>query len=114
VPGYRVAGKTGTAYKVINGRYATDHYISSFIGMAPASDPRLIIAVMIDEPGGDAHYGGVVAGPVFAEVMAASLRQLNVAPDAPTEQPGKLTQTSKPVQPTKLTLPEIANKGGAA
>ncbi len=92
VPGYRVAGKTGTAYKLINGRYSTDSYISSFVGMAPASDPRLIIAVMIDEPRGDAHYGGVVAGPVFAQVMAASLRQLGVSPDATSETPTRLTQ----------------------
>jgi cell division protein FtsI (penicillin-binding protein 3) len=92
VPGYRVAGKTGTAYKLANGRYATDSYISSFIGMAPASDPRLIIAVMIDEPRGDAHYGGVVAGPVFAQVMAASLRQLGVSPDAAASAPALMTR----------------------
>jgi len=99
VPGYRVAGKTGTAYKLVNGRYATDSYISSFIGLAPASDPRLIIAVMIDEPRGNAHYGGVVAGPVFAQVMAASLRQLGVSPDAATQVPTRVTRPQVPAKP---------------
>ncbi len=83
VPGYRVAGKTGTAHKLVDGRYAPDRYLSSFVGMAPASDPRLIIGVVIDEPSGGVYYGGSVAGPVFAQVMAASLRQLGLPPDAP-------------------------------
>ncbi len=83
VPGYRVAGKTGTAHKLVDGRYAPDRYLSSFVGMAPASNPRLIIGVVIDEPSGGVYYGGSVAGPVFAEVMAASLRQLALPPDAP-------------------------------
>lgn len=99
VPGYRVAGKTGTAYKLVNGRYSTDSYISSFVGLAPASDPRLIIAVMIDEPRGSAHYGGVVAGPVFAQVMAASLRQLGVSPDAAKEVPTRVTRPQAPAKP---------------
>ncbi|MEW6132770.1 MAG: penicillin-binding protein 2 [Pseudomonadota bacterium] len=98
VPGYRVAGKTGTAYKLIDGRYSTDSYISSFVGLAPASDPRLIIAVMIDEPREKGHFGGQVAGPVFAQVMAASLRQLGVSPDAADEPAARLTRplTNKP------------------
>lgn len=83
VPGYRVAGKTGTAHKLVDGRYAPDRYLSSFVGMAPASNPRLIIGVVIDEPTGGVYYGGSVAGPVFAQVMAASLRQLRLPPDAP-------------------------------
>ncbi|MCA1978216.1 MAG: penicillin-binding protein 2 [Thiobacillus sp.] len=83
VPGYRVAGKTGTAHKLVDGRYAPDRYLSSFVGMAPASNPRLIIAVAIDEPSDGVYYGGSVAGPVFAQVMAASLRQLGLPPDAP-------------------------------
>ena len=85
VPGYRVAGKTGTAHKLVDGRYAPDRYISSFVGMAPASDPRLIIAVMIDEPSGSVYYGGSVAAPVFAQVMAGALRQLGLPPDAPQD-----------------------------
>ncbi|KAB2319960.1 penicillin-binding protein 2 [Betaproteobacteria bacterium SCN1] len=83
VPGYRVAGKTGTAHKLVDGRYAQDRYLSSFVGMAPASNPRLIIGVTIDEPSDGVYYGGSVAGPVFAQVMAASLRQLGLPPDAP-------------------------------
>jgi cell division protein FtsI (penicillin-binding protein 3) len=82
IAGYRVAGKTGTAHKQENGSYAPDKYVSSFVGFAPASRPRLAIAVMIDEPKGE-YYGGRVAAPVFAEVMAAALRILDVAPDAP-------------------------------
>lgn len=82
IPGYRVAGKTGTAEKLEGGHYA-HKYVSSFVGFAPASDPRLIVAVMIDEPGGDFHYGGDVAAPVFANVMSGTLRALGVTPDAP-------------------------------
>jgi len=82
IPGYRVAGKTGTAHKLDGGSY-TDRYVSSFVGFAPVSDPRLIVAVMIDEPSNGKHYGGEVAAPVFAQVMAGSLRTLGVAPDAP-------------------------------
>ncbi|MFZ4538243.1 peptidoglycan D,D-transpeptidase FtsI family protein [Propionivibrio sp.] len=81
IPGYRVGGKTGTAYKLEGGQYAKK-YIASFVGFAPVSDPRLIVAVMIDEPGGAQHYGGDVAGPVFAGVMGGSLRTLGIAPDA--------------------------------
>ena len=84
VPDYRVAGKTGTAYKVEGGQYA-HKYVASFVGFAPVSDPRLIVAVMIDEPGGAAHYGGDVAGPVFSGVMGGALRTLGIAPDAPLQ-----------------------------
>lgn len=82
VPGYRVAGKTGTAYKLVNGQY-TNKYLSSFVGFAPASNPRLIVAVAIDEPGGAQHYGGDVAAPVFSQVVGGALRALGVQPDAP-------------------------------
>jgi cell division protein FtsI (penicillin-binding protein 3) len=77
-----VAGKTGTAHKLEGGRYA-NKYVSSFVGFAPASDPRLIVAVMVDEPSAGKHYGGDVAAPAFAQVMAGALRALGVAPDAP-------------------------------
>lgn len=95
VPGYRVAGKTGTAHKLVDGRYASDRYLSSFVGMAPASNPRLIIGVVIDEPSDGMYYGGSVAGPVFAQVMAASLRQLALPPDAP-ETATRMTQVAPP------------------
>lgn len=82
IQGYRVAGKTGTAHKLESGVYA-NKYVSSFVGLAPASDPRLVVAVMIDEPSGGKYFGGDVAAPVFAQVMAGSLRALGIAPDAP-------------------------------
>ena len=83
IMGYRVAGKTGTAHKQEHGSYAPNKYISSFVGFAPASRPRLIIAVMIDEPSAGRYYGGAVAAPVFARVMEGALRILDVPPDAP-------------------------------
>jgi cell division protein FtsI (penicillin-binding protein 3) len=82
IAGYRVAGKTGTAHKLDGGTYG-DKYVASFIGFAPASDPRLVVAVMIDEPSGKQYYGGDVAAPVFAEVMSGSLRTLGVPQDIP-------------------------------
>lgn len=84
VAGYRVAGKTGTAYKIENGRYVRK-YVGSFVGFAPASDPRVIIAVMVDEPT-LGHYGGSVAAPVFSAVAADTLRAMNVPPDAQVEE----------------------------
>jgi cell division protein FtsI (penicillin-binding protein 3) len=92
IMGWRVAGKTGTAHKQEKGGYAAHKYISSFVGFAPASDPRLVIAVMIDEPGAGQYYGGAVAAPVFAQVMQGALRLLNVPHDAPVvplELPGE-------------------------
>jgi cell division protein FtsI (penicillin-binding protein 3) len=85
VMGYRVAGKTGTAHKQENGGYAAHKYIASFVGFAPASDPRLVVAVMIDEPSNGQYYGGVVSAPVFAQVMQGALRSLGVPPDAPMQ-----------------------------
>jgi cell division protein FtsI (penicillin-binding protein 3) len=83
IMGYRVAGKTGTAHKQENGSYSPNKYVSSFVGFAPASRPRLVIAVMIDEPSAGRYYGGTVAAPVFAQVMAGALRVLDIAPDGP-------------------------------
>lgn len=84
ITGYRVAGKTGTAHKLENGKYI-NRYVASFIGLAPASNPRLIVAVMINEPGGRDYYGGEVAAPVFSSVMGSSLRLLGVPNDAPLD-----------------------------
>ena len=81
VPGYRIAGKTGTVKKSGVGGYVEDSYIALFAGMAPMSDPRLAMIVMIDEPRGEKYYGGAVAAPVFSKVMAGALRMLNVSPD---------------------------------
>lgn len=80
VDGYRVAGKTGTAYKYINNAYRNDRYLTSFIGIAPASNPRLVVAVQIDEPKID-DSGGRAAAPVFSKVMAEALRLLDIPPD---------------------------------
>jgi cell division protein FtsI (penicillin-binding protein 3) len=85
IVGYRVAGKTGTAHKEENGGYAKNKYVASFVGLAPASAPRLVIAVMIDEPSAGQYYGGAVAAPVFSAVMGGALRMLGVPPDAPLE-----------------------------
>ena len=82
ISGYRVAGKTGTAHKIEAGGYV-NKYVSSFVGFAPVSDPRFIVAVMIDEPSAGKYYGGAVAAPVFAEIMASSLRAHGVPTDAP-------------------------------
>jgi cell division protein FtsI (penicillin-binding protein 3) len=81
VPGYRVAGKTGTAYKLAGGRYV-NKYVASFVGFAPVSNPRIVIAVMVDEPSNGQHYGGDVAAPVFSAIAANALRAMNVAPDS--------------------------------
>jgi cell division protein FtsI (penicillin-binding protein 3) len=85
VAGYRVAGKTGTAHKLEGRGYAANRYISSFVGFAPVSNPRLVVAVMIDEPGAGQYYGGLVAAPVFSEVVGGALRLMGVTPDAPVE-----------------------------
>ena len=82
IPGYSAAGKTGTALKVSpNGGY-TSEYIASFVGFAPAENPRIVVAVMVDEPQ-TAIYGGIVAAPVFSEVAGAALQRLNVLPTSP-------------------------------
>jgi len=89
VMGWRVAGKTGTAHKQENGAYAPDKYLSSFVGFAPVSAPRLVVAVMLDEPSAGEHYGGVVAAPVFSQIMQGALRLLNAPHDGPLELPGE-------------------------
>ena len=106
VPGYRVGGKTGTAHKLVAGRYA-NKYLASFVGIGPISDPRLVVGVVVDEPVG-AHYGGDVAAPVFAEVMGGALRTLGVpqdqgsakdpAKDPMKNQPKAAQVTSAPIQ----------------
>ncbi|RJG50030.1 penicillin-binding transpeptidase domain-containing protein [Motilimonas pumila] len=92
VDGYRVAGKTGTSRKAVAGGYGDD-YVAVFAGVAPVSNPKLAIAVTVNEPKGDRYYGGDVAAPVFAEVMDGSLQLLNVIPD---DKDVRLTRVSKP------------------
>lgn len=81
VRGYRVAGKTGTVHKAVEGGYSEDKYISLFAGMAPVSDPRFVIVVSIDEPRGEKYYGGQIAAPIFSSVMQGALRLMDVPPD---------------------------------
>lgn len=92
VDGYRVAGKTGTVKKATAGGYADKRYLAVFVGLAPVSDPRFVIAVMVDEPSAGDYYGGLVAAPVFAKVMAGALRVYGVAPDKEDTMPVLLTR----------------------
>ncbi|MCW8933332.1 MAG: penicillin-binding transpeptidase domain-containing protein [Gammaproteobacteria bacterium] len=81
IANYRVAGKTGTVHKFISGGYAEDRYLSVFAGIAPASDPRLVMIVMLNEPRNGKYFGGQVAAPVFSRVISGALRLLDIAPD---------------------------------
>ena len=81
IPFYRVAGKTGTVHKLGEGGYQDDKYIALFAGLAPATNPRVVAVVVIDEPSGAEYYGGEVAAPVFSRVVAGALRLMNVSPD---------------------------------
>lgn len=86
VANYSVAGKTGTVHKFIAGGYAEDRYLSIFAGMVPADKPELVMVVMIDEPRNGEHFGGLVAAPVFSQVMSGAMRLLDVAPDRISKQ----------------------------
>jgi len=79
--GYSVGGKTGTAHKQQGRGYASDKYRSVFVGLAPIETPRVVVAVMIDEPGNGQYYGGDVAAPVFSQTVQQTLRVLGVDPD---------------------------------
>ncbi|MBY4829025.1 peptidoglycan D,D-transpeptidase FtsI family protein [Burkholderia dolosa] len=122
VDGYRIGGKTGTARKQVGASYAKGKYRALFAGMAPMSHPRLIVAVMIDEPRGKGYYGGTVAGPVFASVTSGALQLLGVPPDAPIDEaapnapakgaaPQKTVAAPKAAAPTKTAA---ASKAAAA
>lgn len=80
LPGYRLGGKTGTAQKVINGSYAEGHYVCSFVGMAPADDPQIVVLAIVDEPTGVMQFGSTTAGPIIKEVMSNTLKYLGVEP----------------------------------
>ena len=110
VAGYRVAGKTGTAYKIEGGQYVKK-YIASFVGFAPVSNPRLVVAVMIDEPGAGRYYGGDVAGPVFSGIMGSALRTLGVPPDAPLGTPEKPVLRTAGVEKSNTPV-RVAGRSG--
>lgn len=104
VPGYKIAGKTGTANKVIDGGYGDGKYVASFVGMAPADDPKMTIYVVIDEPNPNNSYGGQIAAPVAQEVMRDTLKYLDVPPNDEEEQieEGEKTET--------VVVPEVRNR----
>jgi cell division protein FtsI (penicillin-binding protein 3) len=81
VANYRIAGKTGTSRKASASGYAAARYVSSFAGFGPASNPRLVCVVIINDPSGEEYYGGLVAAPLFSEVMAGAMRIMNIPPD---------------------------------
>lgn len=83
VDGFDVGAKTGTARKLVNGRYVDNKHVATFIGFAPAKNPRVIVAVTIDEPTANGYYGGVVTGPPFKKIMGGSLNILGVSPTKP-------------------------------
>ena len=94
IPNYTAAGKTGTVHKFITGGYAEDRYLSIFAGMVPATSPRFVMVVMVDEPDNGLHFGGDVAAPVFSAVMAGAMRLFDVPPDAVEDTP--LVQQRRP------------------
>lgn len=98
IDGYHVAGKTGTAYKLKNKRYSKHHLVVSFVGLAPASDPRLVVAVMIDEPKVENASGGRLAAPLFSKIMANALRVMDIPPDNLPE----MHQATPAVKPEEL------------
>jgi cell division protein FtsI (penicillin-binding protein 3) len=87
IPGYRVSGKTGTAWKAFAGGYSTDKFMAVFGGVAPATDPRLAAVVVLDEPSAGKHQGGEVSAPVFSAVVGGALRLLAIEPDRPINAP---------------------------
>ncbi|MFT3695141.1 MAG: penicillin-binding transpeptidase domain-containing protein [Kofleriaceae bacterium] len=117
VVGFKCAGKTGTAYKfdTVTKSYGNkDHYISSFAGIAPAENPRLAVVVMVDDPSGVNHYGGSVAGPVFAKIASEGLRYLGVpgmAPPPPKPDPAAavVKPAPKPVKQVAAPVPDVVD-----
>jgi stage V sporulation protein D (sporulation-specific penicillin-binding protein) len=101
VPGYAVAGKTGTAEKPEGGRYGSGR-IASFMGFAPANDPKVALLVILDEPSTDVKYGGVLAAPVFSAIMRDTLRYLEIPPTI-----GTATGTTSGAAAAKVTVPDL-------
>ncbi len=112
VPGYRVAGKTGTAHKPEAGRYSANKYMALFVGFAPVSHPKVALAVVIDEPStrNNGYYGGAVAAPVFSKVMGEALRLMNVPLDKPLEAPVMMKKTTIAPVKTVTATPAIGDK----
>ncbi|MEA3118902.1 MAG: hypothetical protein QOI13_2172 [Paraburkholderia sp.] len=102
VPGYRVGGKSGTAYKQVGHGYDRSRYRASFVGMAPMPNPRIVVAVSVDEPSAGSHFGGSVSGPVFAAIVGDTLRTLNVPPNMPVKQLVVSDDSAKGTAPTSV------------
>lgn len=102
LPGYRLGGKTGTAQKVINGSYAEGHYVCSFIGMAPANDPQIVVLAIVDEPTGVMQFGSTTAGPIIKEVMSNTLKYLGVKPEYTKEEKAENLKE-------KVIVPDVRN-----
>ena len=102
LPGYRLAGKTGTAQKVIDGRYAQGKYICSFMGIAPADDPQIAVLAIVDEPTGVSAFGNTTAGPIIKEIMSDALPYLGVEPKYTEEE-------KKELEKAKVTVPDVRN-----
>ncbi len=113
VPGYQVAGKTGTAQKVdpVTGGYSIDKRVSSFVGFVPADNPAIVMAVVIDEPKG-VTYGGVVAAPAFATIAGQTLSHLNVLPKGSVEALAQDVETVDPLPDLAPLLPDVADNDG--
>jgi cell division protein FtsI (penicillin-binding protein 3) len=105
IPGYRVAGKTGTAWQAVAGGYSTDHFFAVFGGVAPATNPRLAALVFMADPSAGEHQGGQVSAPVFSAVVGGALRLLAVAPDQPINGPEELPSTPLPSKVRTAALP---------
>ncbi|WP_414443827.1 peptidoglycan D,D-transpeptidase FtsI family protein [Burkholderia sp. 22PA0106] len=108
VPGYRVGGKSGTAYKQVGRGYDHKKYRASFVGMAPMPNPRIVVAVSVDEPTAGSHFGGAVSGPVFSTIAGDTLRALNVPPNMPVKQLVVNDDTPKPPAPPKAGAARLA------
>lgn len=102
IPGYRVGGKTGTAQKVVGGRYAQGVYVSSFIGIAPSDDPQLAVLAIVDEPAGFSTYGSTTAAPIAKEVLEETLRYLDIKPSYTDEEQEEFARAN-------VTIPEVRN-----
>ena len=105
VANYRIAGKTGTSHKANASGYAAARYVSSFAGFGPASNPQLVCVVIINDPSGKDYYGGLVAAPLFSEVMTGAMRILNIPPD---DYPAMLVAAADHATPDNATLDNAA------
>lgn len=102
IPGYRIGGKTGTAQKVVDGRYAQGKYICSFMGIAPTDDPQIVVLAIVDEPTGVSAFGSTTAGPIIKEIMNEVLPYLGVEPVYTEEE-------KKELQKNQVVVPDIRN-----